>query len=99
MIEILKGIFDGIKLIGEMVLWALISFVNLLVEAIGAVIALVFSLLPEMPAAPDPPDEGVLQWIVWVLPMGGLVAGFLVFLSLWAAFLVVRVIGRWVKVL
>jgi hypothetical protein len=99
MIDLLKGIFNGIKALGEMVLWALVSFINLLVEAVGAVIEFVFSILPEMPPTPEAPDSGVLQWITWVLPMGGLIAGFLIFLGIWSAFLVVRVIGRWVKVL
>jgi uncharacterized membrane protein len=99
MLDWLKGIWEAVTAAGQLVLWALVSFVNLLISAIGAAIGAFFSLLPGMPAEPSGPGEGVLGWLVWIIPVGPLVAGLATFVGIWLIFLAVRIPLRWLKVL
>lgn len=99
MLDFLGGILEGVRAIGQLVLWALVTVVNLVVDAIGAFIAAVISLFPQLPAAPGPPDSGILQWVNYFLPLGGMLALFAVFLGCWVAFLGIRVALRWAKAL
>lgn len=99
MLTVLNWIWQGVKSIGHLVLWALVSAINLLIEAIGAFISLLVLLLPEMPTPPNPPSSGILQWLAWLFPLGGLVTGLLVWVGIWLAYLVIRIPLRWMRVL
>jgi len=99
MLDFLSGIFDVVKEFGQLVLWALVSLVNLLVAAVGGFIALVLSLLPQLPDAPAAPASGILQWVNYFLPLGGMLALFATFLACWVGFLAIKVALKWAKAL
>jgi len=99
MLDFLGGIFDVVKQFGQLVLYALVTFANALIEAIGAFIALVISLFPALPDAPGAPDSGVLQWVNYFLPLGGMLALFATFVAVWVSFLAIRVALKWAKAL
>jgi hypothetical protein len=97
--SLLSPILTAVRAIGTLVLWALMTGVNSIIAALGAAIALVFSLLPSMPAPPDSFGGQYVGWLNWLMPIGPLVAAFALFVSAYVAFLAIRVIGRWVKAL
>jgi hypothetical protein len=98
MFDWLGGIFEVVKAFGQLVLWGLVSFVNVLILAIGTAIQGLVAMLPAMPDAPDAPSAGILGWVLWIIPLGPLVAGFMVFVTVWVSWLVIRIPLRWLKV-
>src|SRR4051794_33899019 len=99
MLGILRFIGDAVAAAGQLVLYAIETALNAVISAFGALAAAVLGLLPHLPAAPGPPDSGVLQWISYIYPMGAMVAVVATFLALWVGFLIVRIPLRWVKAL
>src|SRR4051794_16087615 len=99
MLSWLSSIWHAITGFGQLVLWGLVSGVNLLVAAIGGFIAAVISLFPQLPDAPSAPASGILQWENYFIPLGGLLALFTTFLTCWVAFLGIRVALKWAKAL
>lgn len=85
--------------IGRWFLNALIDFLNLLIVAVGALIGVLFALLPDMPPVPQPPESGVLQAFAFVFPVAAVVAVMGLFVSAYIAVLLVRIALRWVKAL
>jgi hypothetical protein len=98
-IDALEWVGGLIQKIATYVLWALVTALNLLIAALGAFIGFVWNLLPDMPTPPGAPSSPVLEVVNYVLPVGGLVAGLLVFVALWLAYLLIRVPLKWAKVL
>ncbi len=96
MLDLLGGLAQAI---GAFVLNALIDVVNLVVVAVGALIGVLMLLLPNMPAAPGPPDEGILHTFAFVVPVGGIAAALAVFIAAYVSLLVIRIGLRWVKAL
>ena len=90
MLDFLRWILDGIAAIGQLVLWAVVSAINGLIAALGAVASAFVSLLPGLPDAPNGPGEGIVGWLTWVIPLGPLFAGLTLFVGLWLGFLAVR---------
>lgn len=99
MFDWLKLIVDGLLLVGEFVLWAIISALNLVIAAVGALIEVLLSLLPLMPATPSAPVTAWVGWLNWLFPVGELLAMLAVCVGLWLVFLVVRIPLKWVKAL
>jgi hypothetical protein len=99
MIGLLSGILCVLKTAATGVLWALVTATNLLIAAVGSLASVTLGLLPTMPAAPTPPPGSVLSVVNYFLPLGGLVAGLAVFVSVWLAFLVIRIPLKWIKAL
>lgn len=97
MLQVLGWVVQGVGMIGKLVLWGLVTFANLVIAAIGTLIATVLGLLPSMPAVPAPPD--VVGYINWLFPIGDVVLVFASFVTLWIAFLAIRIVMRWVKAL
>lgn len=96
----LIGLLVGLaKFVGHWVLWALISAINLLVAAIGAVIGGFLSLLPDMPTAGGTFGGSWVGWLNYYIPVAELVAGLVIWVGLWLLYLVVRIPLRWVKAL
>jgi len=104
----LSAIYDPIvnlltglaKAIGGWVLNALITFINLLIVAIGAFIGFIASLLPDLPQGSGGTFGG--SWVGWLnyyVPVAELVAGLAIWVGLWGAFLLIRIPLRWVKAL
>jgi len=80
-------------------LWALVTVLNLLIEAVGALISVLLLALPSMPDAPDAPVAEWMGWLNWLAPVAPMVAALSVFVGLWLAFLVIRIPLKWVKAL
>lgn len=99
MIQWLADIFGVLSQFGQLVLWALVSVINLLIEAIGVALGAFLSLLPVMPAAPTAPVASWVGWLNWLFPIAPLLAGLTVCVGLWLVFLVVRIPLRWLKAL
>lgn len=87
------------KFVGHWVLWAIVSFINLLVIALGAFIGLVASLLPDMPTNSASVSGSWVGWLNYYMPISELVTGLLVWVGLWVAFLVIRIPLKWAKAL
>lgn len=83
----------------QLVAYALIQVVNLLIFAIGGLLQLLFLALPSMPAPPTQPVTDWIGWLNWAFPIAGLVACFSAAVLLWVAYLAIRVPLRWVKAL
>lgn len=99
MFDWLKLIVDGLLLVGEFVLWALMSAVNLIIAAVGLLLEALLLLLPLMPATPTAPVTEWVGWLNWLFPVGELLAGLAVCVGLWLVFIVVRIPLKWVKAL
>ena len=96
MLSLLGGLAERI---GMFVLNALIDALNLLIVAVGALIGVLFALLPNMPAVPQPPDAGFLHQFAFFYPVGGVLAVLALFVTAYVALLVIRIGLRWVKAL
>ena len=60
----------------QLVAYALIQVINLLIFAIGGLLQLLFLALPNMPAPPTAPVADWIGWLNWAFPIAGLVAAF-----------------------
>jgi hypothetical protein len=98
-IDALEWLGALIKKIGELVLWAVVSALNALIQALGFFAHLIYDLLPDMPAVPGAPSNGILGVVNYVLPIGGVIAGLMIFVGLWLLYLIIRVPLKWAKVL
>lgn len=76
---------------------ALVWVVNAIIAGIGGILSGIASLFPALPSVPDPP--GWLQAINFFFPVGAVITIFGTFLACYAAFLVIRVLLRWVRAL
>jgi hypothetical protein len=99
MLDFLGALLTPVRAFGQLVLWGLVSFANLLIEAIGTAIGAFMSLLPSMPAPPSVPVADWLGWLNWLFPIGPMVAALAVFVAVWIAFLLIRIPLKWVKAL
>lgn len=93
--SILNALLDLPFLIAD----AFVGLFNAFIEAIAFLAAGFLSLLPSFPAAPDPPDSGVLGFVTWLVPLGGMLVTFAALMACWVAFLGLKVVLRWVKAL
>jgi len=101
MLDVLNQILCWIVAIANMVLWAIMTGINALIAAIGAAVAGIVSLLPNMPAGPDwggVPTE-VFSYANWVFPLGFLVTSIAGLAVLWLAWQAVAAILRIGKVI
>lgn len=99
MLAILEEILCVLQALASYVLVAIVWAINALVAAIGGFMAFILGLLPDFPDAPDTPPDGILGFICWVVPLGPLVAGLALFVTVWVAFLVIRIPLKWIKAL
>jgi hypothetical protein len=99
MLSLLSKILCAIEQLGAKFLNGAITAVNATADAFGFLAGLLLGLLPQMPDAPAKPDNAILNAVNWLFPVGGIVAGCLVLLGLWTAYLVLRIALRWAKAL
>lgn len=99
MIGLLQSITCLLQNIALAVLWALVEFLNQVIEAVAAAVVVVMNLLPDMPDFPDTPDNPILAGINWIFPVDGFVGLLGTMLLLWLGVLAVRILARWVKAL
>lgn len=72
-----------------------IAAYTIVATAIGATILWVLGQLPTMPAVPPPPTG--IKWLNWFVPVGELVAIATGYLTMYVAWLGIRIVGRWVR--
>jgi len=81
------------------ILAVIILAVNALVAGIGALLAALIFLLPDMPDHPPAVDSGVLGTINWIVPVGQLISVWAIILGLWLTILAIRIALKWVRAL
>jgi uncharacterized membrane protein YdjX (TVP38/TMEM64 family) len=94
----LEDIWHAIKDVPFLLLAGLVEIINLLIGAIAALAMLLLSLLPGFPDPPSAPG-GVMGALLWVVPLGPILAFFSLMMACWVAFLAIKVGLRWVKAL
>jgi len=97
MLSVLGFVLDGIELIGTYVLWAGETLINAIGAAVVALYALLIALLPSMSDAPAIGHPQWLDWLSWFYPVGDLIAGLAVIVTLWIGFLAVRYALRFIR--
>ena len=85
--------------LGQLILWGIVSAINLLIAAVGALLQTILGLLSFMPDPPETPAWEWLAWLNWVFPLGDVLGVATGLLGLWTAFLLIRVALNWVKAL
>jgi len=98
-IPVLSGIFDLLGQLVDIIVTGLVTWLNLFIEAVAAALSVFIALLPDMPEPPEAPAAEWVGWLNWVLPVSELVSGLLVFVGLWAVYLLVRIPLRWLRAL
>lgn len=98
-IDILGQILCILQALAAMVLWALISAINLIIEALGSIIGWAISQLPDMPddVEWDGVASDVFGYANWVFPVGYIITALALLLTLWIAWAVVAILLRWAK--
>jgi hypothetical protein len=99
MIGVLQDILCAILGLGAWFQFALLSAVNWLIAGVGAFAALLVALLPDMPDQPASLDGTVIGYLNYFFPVAGLVVLLATFVTIWAAFLLIRIPLKWAKVL
>jgi uncharacterized membrane protein YdjX (TVP38/TMEM64 family) len=94
----LEDIWHAIKDLPYLIIGLLVETVNLLIAAIAALAVALLSLLPGFPDPPGAPG-GVMGALLWVVPLGPILAFFSLMMGCWIAFLAIKVGLRWVKAL
>lgn len=89
MIPILEDILTALQDLGIYFLSALVEFLNKIFEGMGAIVTVLFELLPKMPLAEEVHIEGI-AWLNWFYPVGTVVAVLVSGLALYVGWLAVR---------
>jgi hypothetical protein len=78
---------------------AIVLVCNLLLVAIGALIAAIVSILPGMPTLPGMPSQVStgLAYVEYILPLDWIAATVVIFFTLWLAWLALSIPLRWAK--
>lgn len=97
--SLLKTIWCAILSVPYYIADFLVMILNALVVALGALGQGLLALCPPFPDPPTQPAGGWVGYLNWFLPVGGLLAGLMVFVTLWLTFLVLRTALKWVKAL
>lgn len=87
-------ILDGVEALA-------IKALNAIITALGAALSAALSVLPDMPALPDPPSQLIMVegWVAWVFPvttMLDVLAFVLVIFLMWQ---LVAIALRWARAL
>jgi hypothetical protein len=78
---------------------ALVLVLNLILEALGALIAALLLLLPPMPDLPERPAafDTALGWINWFFPVSAALAFLTFMVTAWVLWQAVAIGLRWAK--
>jgi len=99
-IGVLQSILCFVSEIPALILVGIITALNAVVWSIGLGITAAALLLPGMPTASTSfMPNSVLQTANWFFPIGAVVDGLGIVLALWVAYLVVKIVLSWLKVL
>jgi hypothetical protein len=99
MLGFLEDIWHGILDLPFLIIGGLVELINALIIAIAALAEFLLSLLPAFPDPPSEPASGIVGWLLWMVPLGTMLALFTLLVSLWIGFLGVKVALKWVKAL
>lgn len=96
---ILQAIYDFLAQLVCWIMTALITTLNLLLAAIGALLVTLIDLLPDMPDLPATPDPIVtaVGWMNWVFPISTVATFFTFIFGAWLLWQAVAIIMRWAK--
>ena len=98
MISILSDILCAILRLAVTIPNALVWVVNQLIAAIGAGLQAAINLLPEMWEPPDPPEEGILNFINWFIPLAPMAAALGLALALAIGWFIFKIgWARWME--
>lgn len=97
MIGLLSSLLTGIETIGSYVIYGVETAINDVLGALVTAFNAILSLLPGMSSAPSIGHPQWLDWMAWFYPVGDLVAGLGVIVTLWVAFLAFRFALRWLR--
>jgi hypothetical protein len=99
MLSFLEKIAHTVAAFGQLVLYGIVSAVNLVIAAIGGFIGFLLGLLPQLPDVPDNPAPDAVGWIAWFIPVTLILATAAGLLVAYVLLLVWRIALRWVKAL
>jgi hypothetical protein len=76
-----------------------IGAINAVIYLFGAILAGLFSLLPNMPDLPTPPTALVTAegWVAWFFPVSTVIDILVFTLSMWLLFQAIALAMRWAK--
>lgn len=99
MTGILNAIFEFLSQLVCWIMTALVLTLNLLLAALGGLIAALAELLPPMPDTPSVPSQITLvaDWIAWFFPVGTVIDILVFLLAAWLLMQVVLIVMRWAK--
>jgi hypothetical protein len=99
----ISDVFDQIvcllAALANIILGAVVAFLNLLILAAAGWLAVLAVLLPSMPDAPSGPTPEVLQWVNWLFPLAQYVGLLSIMLTLWLAMIGIRAGLRFLRAL
>lgn len=96
---ILQGILDFLLQLVCWIMTALVLTFNLIIAALGALIAAAIELLPEIDGVPAVPDEitAAAGWVNWFFPVGTVLNFFTFIVGAWLLWQAVVLGLRWAK--
>lgn len=99
MIDALEGIYNAVTSFAQLVLWGVVTAINYVIAAVGALLGVVLAALPGFPDPPTFAQDSWVGWLNWFFPIGEFLALAVLFVTLWLSFLLIRIAARWVKAL
>lgn len=99
MIGLLEAILCAIETLAAGIVDLLIVMINAAIVGLGALVAVVMLLLPEMPAPPPLPEAGILGFVNWLFPLAGAAALLATMGGLFLGYMAVRIILNWLRAL
>src|SRR5438309_616091 len=103
MLSFLSGIFSGIQWLAthfvELLKAGLFFGLNAAFLGISELVHLLYSLLPEMPSAPQYTNSEWVGWMNWFIPMSEILTGATILIGLYIAFMAIRFAMQFVRAL
>lgn len=94
------GFLSGLaEAIGNFVLKAIITAINLIIIAVGGLLQLLFSVLPGLPDVPENPVPEATGWVNWFIDSTIVLAFMATLVAAWIVILAWRVALKWAKAL
>lgn len=97
MIDLLQKILCVLRNVALGFAWALCEVINIVIKGLGAFIALVVDLLPELPGLPDAAPPTAVSWLAWGFPVATVLAAAAALCTMYGVFLLVRIALKWAK--
>ena|SRR5579862_8043808 len=100
MLNALEQILCYIENLPTLIVDGAVTVLNLVIVAIGAAIAAIAAVLPSMPSSAVGflPDS-VLSAANWFYPIGAVVTALGVVVTIWVAYLLLKIALNWLKVI